>query len=79
MNTTMLRAWAVRCEGETCIVIARTPNRAKRITQLSAQSVGLDAQWTAITVRRAKQFDALALFREIGPITTTVAEAMVKP
>jgi hypothetical protein len=77
MNT-ILRAWAVRCEGETCIVVARTPNRAKRITQLSAQSVGLDAQWTAITVRRAKQFDALALLREIGPITTTVAEAMVK-
>ena len=76
MNT-MLRAWAVRCEGETCIVVARTPNRAKRITQLSAQSVGLDAQWTAITVRRAKQFDALALFREIGPITLEVAGQMV--
>jgi hypothetical protein len=73
----MLRAWAVRCEGETCIVVARTPNRAKRITQLSAQSVGLDAQWTAITVRRAKQFDALALFREIGPITLEVAGQMV--
>jgi hypothetical protein len=43
---------------------------------LSAQSVGLDAQWTAITVRRAKQFDALALFREIGPITLEVAGMM---
>jgi hypothetical protein len=78
MNT-MFKAWVVRCEGESCVVVARTQNRAKRITQLSAQSVGLEAQWTAITVRRAKQFDALALFREIGPITTTVAEAMVKP
>mgnify|MGYP001260908564 CR=1 FL=1 len=75
MNTTM-RAWVVRCEGETCIVVARTPNRAKRITQLSAQSVGLEAQWTAITVRRAKQFDCLASSREIDPITLKVAGMM---
>lgn len=79
MNT-MMRAWAVRCEGETCIVTARTPNRAKYITYKSAKYIGLDVQWTTITVRRAKQFDALlALFREIGPITPEVAGAMVTP
>ena len=77
MNT-MMRAWAVRCEGETCIVTARTPNRAKRITQLSAKSVGLDAQWTAITVRRSKQFDSLASLREVGPIAPEVAKVMVE-
>ena len=74
----MMRAWAVRCANETCIVTARTPNRAKYITYQSAKHVGLDVQWTDVTVRRAKQFDALALFREIGPITPAVAEAMVK-
>jgi hypothetical protein len=75
MNTTM-RAWVVRCEGESCVVVARTPNRAKQITQRSAKDAGLDAQWTTITVRRAKQFDCLALHREIGPITPKVAETM---
>ena len=74
---TMMRAWAVRCAGETCIVTARTSNRAKYITYQSAKYSELDVQWTAITVRRAKQFDALALFREIGPITPEVAKAMV--
>ena len=75
MNTTM-RAWAVRCEGETCIVTARTPNRAKRITQISAKDAGLAADWLSITVRRAKQLDCLASNREIGPITLEVAGMM---
>jgi hypothetical protein len=77
--TTILRAWHVRCDGESGIVIARTPGRAKAIMWRAAKSVGIDADWKSVTVRRAKQFDGLALNRERGPYNPKYAEMMVQP
>ena len=75
----MFRAWHVRCVGESGIVIARTPGRAKAIMFASAKYAGVNVEWKTLTVRRAKQFDGLALNRERGPYTPKLAEEMVKP
>ena len=78
-KSNMLRAWHVRCNGESGIVVASTPNKARFIMWLSANHAGINVEWTSVTVRRAKQFDGLALNRERGPFTPKLAEMMVQP
>ena len=74
----MMKSWIVRCAGESCVVVSQTLAQAKYITMLSAKDAGINVEWTSLTGRRAKQFDSLALFRTIGPITPDVAEAMMQ-
>lgn len=73
----MMRAWHVRYNGESGIVVAKTPGRAKAIMVASAKSVGISVEWNNVTVRRDKRFDGLALNRERGPYAPYFAEMMV--
>jgi hypothetical protein len=75
----MYKAWHIRCNGESGIVIAQKPSRAKSIMFASARDCGINVDWRSITVRRAKEFDGLALNRERGPYTPEHAKMMVKP